>query len=132
MKRLSVLFAAAWLASGACAAETTTSPALSAAPYKYISIPFVDHGGIRDWRANDDRSMWIEARNGQWYYAEMFGPCFGLNFAERIGFITEPSGSFDRFSSVIVDGQKCYVDTLRLSDPPSKLSRGDPTHPEAG
>jgi hypothetical protein len=131
MKRLSVLFAAAWLASGACAADTTT-PAPTAASSEYLSIPFVDHGGIRDWRANDDRSMWIQARNGQWYYAEMFGPCFGLNFAERIGFVTEPSGSFDRFSSLIVDGQKCHIDTLRRSDPPSKLSRGDPTHPEAG
>jgi hypothetical protein len=39
----------------------------------YVSIPFADHGGIRDWRADGDRSMWIEGRNGQWYYAELFG-----------------------------------------------------------
>ena len=130
MKRLSVLFAAISLTGGAYAANTT-APASSAAPSTYVAIPFADHGGIRDWRADDNRAMWIEARNGQWYYAEMFGPCFGLNFSERIGFIVEPYGSFDRYSSVVVDGQKCFVESLRRSDPPSKLSRGDAAHPEA-
>jgi hypothetical protein len=135
MKRLGVLLGAAWLATGA---HATTSPASLASsesaasarePAPYVSIPFANHGGIRDWRADDNRSLWIEGRSGQWYYAEMFGPCFGLNFAERIGFVTAPYGSFDRWSSVIVDGQKCTIGSLRLSDPPAKLSRGDPTYP---
>jgi hypothetical protein len=128
MKRLGVLFAAMSLTGGAYAA-TTTAPASPAAASPYVSIPFADHGGIRDWRADGNRSMWIEGRNGQWYYAQMFGPCFGLNFSDRIGFVVAPYGSFDRYSSVIVDGQKCMVESLRLSDPPSRLSRGDAAQP---
>jgi hypothetical protein len=129
MKRLNVLLAAVLLASGAHAATSTaTEPSTELAPAReptpYVSIPFADHGGIRDWQAHDNRSLWIEARNGQWYYAEMFGPCFGLNFAERVGFVIPPYGSFDRYSSVIVDGQKCTIDTLRRADPPDVLKKG--------
>jgi hypothetical protein len=68
--------------------------------------------------------LWIQARNDQWYYAETFGPCIGLKFANRIGFVTEPSGSFDRFSSIIVDGQKCTIDTLRETHRLNEVTRG--------
>ena len=54
----------------------------------------------------------------------MFGPCFGLNFADRIGFVVEPYGSFDRYSSVIVDGQKCFVESLRLLGPAVEVVEG--------
>ena len=133
MKRLSVLFAAISLTGGAYAA--TTAPAslatASTTASTYVSIPFADHGGIRDWRADGDRSMWIEGRNGQWYYAELFGPCFGLNFSDRVGFVVAPYGSFDRYSAVIVDGQKCSLESLRRSDPPSRIAKGI-TDTEAG
>jgi hypothetical protein len=118
MKRLAFLMAALIAASGASGrAATAQDPVQSSA---HASIPFVDHGGIRDWRADNDRSLWIQARNDQWFYAETFGPCIGLKFANRIGFVTEPSGSFDRFSSIIVDGQKCTIDTLRETAPPER------------
>ena len=103
-----------------------TAPSAKPAPASepYVSIPFANHGGIRNWRADDNRSMWIEGRDGQWYHAEMFGPCFGLDFADRVGFVVAPYGSFDRYSSVIVDGQKCAIDTLRRADPPDVLKKG--------
>ena len=110
MKRLSVLFAAISLTGGAYAA--TTAPASPATASTYVSIPFADHGGIRDWRANG-------------------GPCFGLNFSDRVGFIVASYGSFDRYSAVVVDGQKCSLESLRLSDPPSRIAKGI-TDTEAG
>ena len=121
MKRLALIVAAALAVGGASArASTAEDPVAVAERSTHASIPFVDHGGIRDWRADNDRSLWIEAVNRQWYYARTFGPCTGLRFANRIGFVTEPNGSFDRFSSIIVDGQKCMIDSLRTSDAPER------------
>ena len=71
-------------------------------------IPFVDIGGIENWRAPDDNTLLIEARNGQWYIAELFGPCFGLSRAVTIGFVTNHDGSLDSFSSILVEGDRCY------------------------
>jgi len=117
MKRLAFLLAAL-VAVGGASARAATAKDPVAERSTDASIPFVDYGGIRDWRSDNDRSLWIQARNRQWYYAETFGPCIGLRFANRIGFVTEPSGSFDRFSSIIVDGQKCMISSLEASAPP--------------
>jgi hypothetical protein len=87
-----------------------------------VSIPFANHGGIRDWQADSDRGLWLQDSRGKWYYATVMTPCLGLNFAETIAFDTHPAGSFDRFSSIIVPGSgRCVVQTLRASGkPPSK------------
>ena len=48
----------------------------------------------------------------------------GLRFAEHIGFETEASGSFSKFSSITVEGRKCPLTSLEKSDaPPSKKDK---------
>lgn len=82
------------------------------------SIPFANMGGIRNWRAVDDDTLYIEGRNGRWYRAELMMPCLGLNFAQAIGFVVEPTGHFDRFSSIVVEGRQCHVRSLSESAGP--------------
>jgi hypothetical protein len=84
-------------------------------------INFPNFGAINNFEADGDRGIWFEDRNRRWYYAELFGPCHGLNFVQTIGFDTRGSASFDKFSSIIVEGQDCKLATLVTAEKP--LSR---------
>jgi hypothetical protein len=84
-----------------------------------IAIPFANHGGIRDWAADHDKGLWVQDAHRRWYYAKLMGPCFGLSFAQSIGFDTHPMGRFDKFSAIVVPGSgRCTVQSLTASDPP--------------
>src|SRR5690606_7205249 len=41
-------------------------------------IPFVNHGGIRDWRAADGDTIYIQDRARRWYRAELMHRAPGL------------------------------------------------------
>ena len=71
-----------------------------AEPERQASIPFVNHQGIRDWRAVDDRTLYLQDSRRRWYRATLFGPCLDLPFAQTIGFETRGIDTFDRFASI--------------------------------
>lgn len=85
-----------------------------------VSIPFANHGGIRDWRAVGRDALLVEGTQGRWYRVELMGGCFDLPFAQAVGFKSHPTGDFDRFSSVIVRGQRCAVKSVTATTPPPK------------
>ena len=96
------------------ATEATGKPAEA-------SIPF---GLIRDWQADHEKGMWIQAYSRKWYYAEFMGRCFGLNFATAVGFDNRFQSSFDRFSSVFVPGYgRCAITSLQPSDGPPRKKK---------
>src|SRR5215207_914068 len=82
------------------------------------SIPFVDYGGIQNWSAQNDSTLMVQAMNNKWYRVGLMMSCSGLPFATRVGFDTGPVDTFDRFSSVIVDGQRCPVQSITLVNSP--------------
>jgi hypothetical protein len=85
------------------------------------SIPF---GLIRDWQADRERGMWIQAYSRKWYYAQFMGRCLGLNFATAVGFDTRYQSSFDRWSAVFVPGYgRCMIQTFTPSDGPPRKKR---------
>jgi hypothetical protein len=85
------------------------------------SIPFANTTGIRNFRADGDDALWIEGRRGEWYRAELFGPCIGLDHALRVGFVTRGTNTLDRFGQVLVEGSKCQISSLVTSAaPPTK------------
>jgi Family of unknown function (DUF6491) len=81
-------------------------------------IPFPNYGAIRNFEANEDRGVWLEDRQRRWYYAKLLSPCTNLAFVEAIGFDTRGTSSFDRFSSIIVEGQRCQVEQLVTAEKP--------------
>jgi hypothetical protein len=83
-------------------------------------IPFANQGGIYNWRAVNDRTLLIQARNRQWFKATLFAPCIDLPFAERVGFESNPDGTFDKFSSIRVRNQKCSILSLVPTEAPAK------------
>lgn len=91
-----------------------------AAQAKEVGIPFAGSGGIRDWRADGNRALFIQGTGGKWYRAELMSPCHGLNFANTIRFVPEPSDRFDRFSKIVVDGQACHVRSVQPAEKPGK------------
>lgn len=106
--------------------------ALAAAPAKperalgvEASIPFADSVGIRNFEADGDRALWIEDQHRQWYRAELMGPCFGLDHALKIGFVTRGVNTLDKFGQIVVDGAKCQISSLTTSaGPPVKAKKG--------
>jgi uncharacterized protein DUF6491 len=66
---------------------------------------------IKDWSVPNDHTVIIVTDDGARYRAQTLGPCQGLDFAQRLGFVTR--GSFnqvDRFSSVVLDdGTRCAL-----------------------
>ena len=96
-------------------------PAVAAPDPREARINFVNHGGIRDWRVVDRDTLLIRGTGKQWYKAELFAPAWGLNFAHAIGFDAGAGGTFDRFSSVIVEGRRYPLRSLvKLDEPPAR------------
>jgi hypothetical protein len=106
----------------AALAAAPVGMALAEAPAKVeASIPF---GLIRDWQADREHGMWIQAYSRKWYYAEFMGRCSGLTFATAVGFDTRYQSSFDRWSSVFVPGYgRCPIQTFTPSDGPPRRKR---------
>jgi hypothetical protein len=99
-------------------------------PASEPSIPFANVDGIRDWSADGTKGIYIQSRNGQWYHASFMALCIDLPYAEHVGFVTEPgSGSFNRFSSITVHGQRCPVKTFAQSEPPRSKARHPTSSP---
>lgn len=86
------------------------------------SIPFVEHGNIRDFHAVNDDTVFLQARNRQWYRADLIGPCFGLPYANGIGIDARPMGTLDRFGTIIVDGERCKIGSLTPAESPRRHS----------
>jgi hypothetical protein len=104
----------------AASPEPNAAAAASAAAPKEASIPFANHGGIYNWGVVDNRTLLIQGRNRKWYKATLFAPCIDLPFAQTIGFKTNASGSFDKFSSIVVRRQRCSLTSLVEIPPPVK------------
>ena len=85
------------------------------------SIAFADHGGVDDWRAEGDSTIYFKDQHRQWYRAELFGPAFDLPYAENIGIDARPNGTLDRFGAIYVRGQRYHFRSFEhVAGPPPK------------
>jgi hypothetical protein len=65
----------------------------------------------------------VQDARGKWYRAALMHSCFDLPYAEAIGFETGGMDRFDRFSSVVVRGQRCAISSLTRIDAPPRKAR---------
>jgi Family of unknown function (DUF6491) len=82
------------------------------------NISFPAQGGIRNFRADNDKGVWLEDRQRKWYYASFIGPCPEIRFAQGIGIDTRGSARFDKFSRILVGKNSCAIATLVTADKP--------------
>jgi hypothetical protein len=120
----SLISAALATAAVAAPADARKTP-VPVEPGKETSIPFVGTIGLYDFEADSDHGVWLQDQRRAWYYARISGICSGLPFANRIAVDTRFGGSqFDRTGVLLVDGQRCYIDSLTTSlGPPKKAKK---------
>jgi hypothetical protein len=114
------------LSALALAMSVAAAPALSSAAEKHTGpkpieaeIPFARFGGVQDWHADGSRGIYIRGRGqDQWYYGTLMGPCSGLPFATTIGIEQDARDVIDRYSSIIVEGRRCALNSFVMSEPP--------------
>ena len=82
------------------------------------NISFPAQGGIRNFRADTDRGVWLEDRRRNWYFASFLGTCPEIRFAQGIGIDTRGSARFDKFSKIVVGNNVCAIATLVTADKP--------------
>lgn len=87
-------------------------------------IPFADIGNIRDWESHDPNALYVQSMNRNWYRITFWSPCHELPFAVQIGFVTDSLGQLDQYSSILVDGERCWFKTFEQSEPPPEEEKG--------
>jgi hypothetical protein len=98
--------AAIALVSAPAVAKSTKPVAPAPAVIKKDAyIPFANHGGVWDWRAEGTHTIYFQDRNKRWYRAELIGTSPDLPFVQFIGLDTKPGDRLDRFSGVYIRGQ---------------------------
>ena len=100
-------------------------------PAPEVQIPFAKRN-IWNWQVVDDQTVLIQDQGRRWYKATLFGHCIDLSFADRIGFDSNPSDTFDKFSAILVRGQRCPLRSLvETTAPPKKLKAKKPDPAQA-
>jgi len=88
------------------------------------SIPFANHHGVRDWVAAGNQTIYFQDATRHWYRATLFAPSTDLPFAQAIGFDTGPVGTLDRWSTVIIHGQRYPLRSFeRVAGPPARHAK---------
>ena len=98
--------AALALTPAAASAKPASPPAPAPTVIKKdASIPFANHGGVWDWRAEGTHTIYFQDRNKRWYRAELLGTATDLPFVQFVGLDTTPGDRLDRFSGIYIRGQ---------------------------
>ena len=111
-------------ASNASAAPTPGTAPPASAPE--AQIPFAKTN-IWNWQVVDDKTVLIQDQGRRWYKATLYGTCINLSFVQRIAFDSSPDGTFDKFSAILVRGERCPLKSLvETSAPPKKVKAKKP------
>jgi hypothetical protein len=105
------------------AAALAPTPAAPQAPLlapREESIPFIRSDSILEWRADGDRGLFIRSMSGQWYHARTMARCGRLTSALTVGFETRGPDRLDRYGTLRVEGWRCPLASVTLSDGPPR------------
>jgi hypothetical protein len=93
-----------------------SSPSLAGA-----AAAFVNRAKMRDWLADGEHGLCIQAASLKRYYARLTGRCPGLSSTNSAVFSTQASGRLDRTTSMVVPGHgRCTVQSFAPSAGPPK------------
>jgi hypothetical protein len=111
----------AGLASAQDVSRTANAPAYLVLEAN-ASVPFAGRRIHGYEVAADGRSVIFRAGANEYYRATVWPPCSSdLRYEHRIGFYTENAGGrLDRWGFVLVNGNRCPIDTLDRIAPPER------------
>ena len=114
-------FAALAMVPAAAHAEDAKPAADKSAP---DYIPFANHGGVRDWRAEDHDTIYFQDRKRRWYKAELVRPAFELPSTIFLGLDTEPGDRLDKWSTLYIEGERYQLSSFeRIEGQPPKRKK---------
>ena len=128
--RVLVMLAALAAMTASAWAQTEQAEQAEAPPVTFnvieedVRVYFADTR-LRDYQVGRDDSLLLRAGANRWYRATVWEPCASdLRWAyNAIGFDLRPSGTLDKFSSVIVRGNRCAIRTLDRIERPGPETR---------
>ncbi len=124
-----LMASSAFVMSGGVRAAEQAVAAEQSSLGKEASIPFANMGGIRDWRAADDSSLYVQDLHRNWYLAKLAAPSPDLPFVTAIGFETRGTNQLDKFGTVVVGGQHIPLTSFVTSAPPPRKEQLEFTPP---
>jgi hypothetical protein len=92
-------------------------------PGAETAIPFVSRQGILDWQAAGDSSLYVRGYNGRWYMVRTMGVCPRLRGSVTLGFVTSAIDQLDRHGAILVQGDRCAVESVVESPAPPDRHR---------
>ena len=94
---------------------------------------FLSHAQLRDWLADGERGLWVQAIDLRWFYARFTHACHGLTATNSLSFDTRGSDTIDSRSAVVVPGSgRCTVlSFLPSQGPPQSRNAGVVMQPQA-
>src|SRR5215469_11108213 len=82
---------------------------------------FLNREQLRDWLADGERGLWIQAIDLRWFYARFTHACHGLTATNSLSFDTRGSDTISSTSAVVVPGSgRCSVLSFLPSKGPPK------------
>ena len=82
---------------------------------------FLSHAQLRDWLADGEQGLWLQAIDLRWFYARFTHACHGLTATNSLSFDTRGSDTIDSRSAVVVPGSgRCTVLSFLPSTGPPK------------
>ena len=122
-KKLITLATAMGVAAAAFAAPASAQQHPSSHSPPEASIPFVSFRNVRDFEADGRYAVYLQDQRRNWYHATLLQPCFDLPFVHKIGVDTRGGNNVDQFSTLIVGGDRCRIESLVRSGPPPKKAK---------
>ncbi len=124
MRKIAALFGMGFLLAGCAGGGYPYTFETAAADAPEAHIRFVQHGGIYDYHAVNDRLLYVQSRARDWYQVTLFSPCIGIEYANALRFLpSDGAGTFDRFSYVAMRGQRCKVESVKPVAAPLRNNR---------
>lgn len=100
------------------------SPALAAErkASAEASIAYADSGGVSNWAAQGDQTVYFQDRHRQWYRATLNAPALDLPSAFTIGIDAGPMGRLDKWGGIYVGGRRYSFQSFEKVDgPPERV-----------
>jgi len=94
---------------------------------------FLDRARLRDWLADGERGLWLQALDLRWFYARFAHACHGLRATNSLSFDTRGSDNIDSRSAVVVPGSgRCTLLSFVASHgPPQSRNANIVMQPQA-
>lgn len=110
------------IAAGSLAASLASSlaGAAQAAPAAAAREARVPIFQIRDYQPQDRETLYVQTRSRTWFRVETMGRCEALPWAHNIAIDRRSGSSLDRFSTLLVERERCPVASVVASGPPPR------------